>query len=217
MHQNGSSVLFPWKWTLCPAGTAAEWSSHTWSWSSPVVSVWQHVREEQSQVIDCYQESILLWNIFSTLNWLVEGKTKFKGVMAWVLIQEWEACVQHPASFIHRRFQVKGSRLEALYFCACACFVWFRARALHRLFLWSECSPGTAELLCCTDGPVLCWQSCGLCCFSDSAASPCAWTKQPKQSRSRALFSTCQWGEPCSFPEIWQGDPVTAPFTFSQG
>lgn len=31
----------------------------------------------------------------------MEGKTQLKEVMARVLIQDWEACVQHPASFIH--------------------------------------------------------------------------------------------------------------------
>lgn len=53
----------------------------------------------------------------------MEGKTKLKGVIAWVLIQEWEACVQHLTSFIHCRFQLRDSRLESLYFlhmiCSC--------------------------------------------------------------------------------------------------
>lgn len=42
-------------------------------------------------------------------------------------------------------------------------------------------------------------------------------TGKPKQSCSRAPLSVCHWGEPCSFSEIWQGVPVTAPFTFPQG
>lgn len=89
--------------------------------------------------------------------------------------------------FIHMlQIPSKGFQTRSFVFLAHGLFVWFIARALHRLFLWWECFPATAQLLCCTDGAVLCWQSCALCCFSALAASPCAWNKEPKQS--------CEWG-----------------------
>lgn len=97
--------------------------------------------------------------------------------------------------FIHCKFQLKDSKLEALYFCACVLCSCDLNPKLHTLtlFFWWECFLVLQS--CCADSVVLCCAGKTVACATSTTLGHFLLcgnkAATPKQGCSRAPLSVC--------------------------